>query len=184
MSKILVNRSTRAKVALVPVLSLGMFGGFLALAAPANAETSRYGCTVDPLDPEDLRGDKVDFSIKVDCNGEKTVEIRQWIYEDERGHHHDDRLAERTVSVDFDRHDDATTIHCYVDFGDDHGRHDYAINKHDDCEDLEMDDRKHDRKVEEVYQLVSFRVQNHGGHWSDWTDGEKSAVVEVDHHGH
>ncbi|WP_160141881.1 hypothetical protein [Arthrobacter sp. SLBN-122] len=47
-----------------------------------------------------------------------------------------------------------------------------------------MDDRKHDRKVEEVYQLVSFRVQNHGGHWSDWTDWEESAVVEVDHHGH
>ncbi|TQJ34067.1 hypothetical protein [Arthrobacter sp. SLBN-122] len=111
MSNTQKNHSTRAKVALVPVLSLGMFGGFLALAAPANAETSRYGCTVDPLDPEDLSGDKVDFSIKVDCNGEKSVEIRQWIYENERGHHHDDRLAERTVSVDFDRHDDATTIH-------------------------------------------------------------------------
>ncbi|TQJ34068.1 hypothetical protein FBY36_1296 [Arthrobacter sp. SLBN-122] len=71
-----------------------------------------------------------------------------------------------------------------MDFGDDHGRHDYAMNNHDDCKDLEMDDRKHDRKVEEVYQLVSFRVQNHGGHWSDWTDWEESAVVEVDHHGH
>ena len=184
MSNTQKNHSTRAKVALVPVLSLGMFGGFLALAAPANAETSRYGCTVDPLDPEDLRGDKVDFSIKVDCNGEKTVEIRQWIYEDERGHHHDDLLAERTVSVDFDRHDDATTIHCYVDFGDDHGRHDYAMNKHDDCDDLKKYDRKYDRKVEEVYQRVQFRVENHGGHWSDWTDWEKSAVVEVDDHGH
>ena len=65
-----------------------------------------------------------------------------------------------------------------VDFGDDHGRHDYATNMR--CDDV----GNHHRKVEEVYQLVSFRVQNHGGHWSDWTDWEKSAVVEVDHHGH
>ena len=176
-------RSTRARVALVPVLSLGMLGGFLSLAAPANAETSRYGCTVDPLDPEDLRGDKVDFLIKVDCNGEKTVEIRQRIYEDERGsRHNDDLLAKRLVTVDFDRRDDARTIHCYLDFGD-HGRHDDARNK-DGCDDVDRYDHKDDRKVEEVYQLVSFRVQNHGGHWSDWTDWEKSAVVEVDHHGH
>ncbi|WP_461857252.1 hypothetical protein [Arthrobacter sp. C152] len=137
-----------------------MFGGFLALAAPANAETSRYGCTVDPLDPKDLHGDDVDFSIKADCNGEKTVEIRQRIYEDERGSHHDDLLAKRLVTVDFDRHDDARTLHYRVDVDD------------------------HHRNGEEVYQLVSFRVQNHGGHWSDWTEWEKSAVVEVDHHGH
>ena len=160
MSNTPINRSTRAKITLVPVLSLGLLGGFLALAAPANAETSRYGCTVDPLDPKDLHGDDVDFSIKVDCNGEKTVEIRQRIYEDERGHHDDDLLAKRLVTVDFDRHDDARTLHYRVDVGD------------------------HHRKGEEVYQLVSFRVQNHGGHWSDWTAWEKSAVVEVDHHGH
>lgn len=159
MSNTAINRSTRARVALVPVLSLGMFGGFLALAAPANAETSRYGCTVDPLDPKDLHGDDVDFGIKVDCNGEKTVEIRQRIYEDDRGHH-DDLLAKRLVTVDFDRHDDARTLHYRVDVDD------------------------HHRNGEEVYQLVSFRVQNHGGHWSDWTDWEKSAVVDVDHHGH
>ena len=179
MSNTQKTHSTRARVALVPVLSLGMFGGFLALAAPANAETSRYGCTVDPLDPTNLHGDKVDFRIKADCNGEKTVEIRQRIYEDDRGSRHDDDLlVKRLVTVDFDRHDHATTVRYCVDFDDDHGRHDYATNMR--CDDV----GNHHRKVEEVYQLVSFRVQNHGGHWSDWTDWEKSAVVEVDHHGH
>lgn len=161
-----------------------MFGGFLALAAPANAETSRYGCTDDPLDPKvqyhNQYHNRVDFDIKADCNGEKTVEIRQRIYEDDRGsRRHDDLLIERTVRADFDRRDDARTLDYCVDFGDDHGRHDYAMHKSD-CDDVD----NHHRKVEEVYQLVSFRVQNHGGHWSDWTDWEKSAVVEVDHHGH
>ena len=56
MSKTSVNRSTRAKVALVPVLSLGLLGASMALAAPAQAETTRYGCTVDPLDPKDQHG--------------------------------------------------------------------------------------------------------------------------------
>lgn len=158
MSKSSVNRSTRAKVALIPVVSMGLFGASVAMAAPAQAETSSYGCTVDPLDPKDLRGDYAEFSFKVDCNGEKTVEISQRIYENERGsRHHDDLLAERVVTVDFDRHDDARTIDYCVDVG------------------------HHDR---DVYQRVQFRVQNHGGHWSDWTDWEKSAVVEVDDHGH
>ncbi|MDT0169334.1 hypothetical protein [Pseudarthrobacter sp. BRE9] len=153
MSKTSVSRSTRAKVALVPVVSMGLFGASVAMAAPAQAETSGYGCTVDPLDPKDLHGDDADFSFKVDCNGEKTVEIRQRIYEDERGsHHNDDLIVKRLVTVEFDHHDDARTIHYCVDVG------------------------NHDR---DVYQLVSFRVE-HGGHWSDWTDWEKSAVVEVD----
>jgi len=161
MSNTGTNRPTRAKMALVPLVSLGLLGVFLGLAAPANADTSRNGCTVNPLDPKDVRGDDVDFRITVDCNGQKTVEIRQRAYEDERGpRRNDDLLAKRVVTEEFGRHDDARTLHFYVDV------------------------RNHDRKGEEVYQLVSFRVQNHGGHWSDWTPWEKSAVVEVDHHGH
>jgi len=150
------NRSTKARNALVPLVSLGLLGVSLAMAAPANAETSRNGCTVNPLDPKDLRGNDVDFRITVDCSGQKTVEIRQRIYEDERGpRHNDDLLVKRQFTEEFDRHDDARTVHYFVDV------------------------RNHDRKGEEVYQLVSFRVENHGGHWSDWTPWEKSAVVDV-----
>ncbi|BCW80278.1 hypothetical protein [Arthrobacter sp. NicSoilC5] len=157
MSNTRIKRPTRARLAMVPVLSLGLFGGFLALAAPANAETSRNGCTVDPKDPKDLRGNKVDFRIKVDCNGEKTVEIRQLRYEDDPGPRSSDDFLGRTVFTEqFDRHDGARTLSSI----------DRVPNL----------DR---RGAEEVYQLVSFRVQNHGGHWSDWTPWEKSAVVEV-----
>jgi len=161
MSNTGTNRPTRARVALVPLVSLGLLGASLALAAPANAETSRNGCTVNPLDPKDLRGNDVDFRITVDCNGKKTVEIRQRIYEDERGpRHNDDLLVNRLFTEEFGSHDGSRTVHFSVDV------------------------RNHDRNGEKVYQLVSFRVQNHGGHWSDWTPWEKSAVVEVDHHGH
>lgn len=153
MSTTGTNRQTKARTALVPLVSLGLLGVSLAMAAPANAETSRNGCTVNPLDPKDLRGDDVDFRITVDCNGQKTVEIRQRIYEDES--HHDDLLVKRQFTEEFGRHDDARTVHYFVDV------------------------RNHDRKGEKVYQLVSFRVENHGGHWSDWTPWEKSAVVEV-----
>ncbi|MGN7199791.1 hypothetical protein [Arthrobacter sp. SAFR-044] len=142
---------------MVPVLSLGLFGGLLAMAAPANAETSRNGCTVDPKDPKDLRGNKVDFRIKVDCDGGKTVQIRQLRYEDDRGPRRSDDFLGRTVFTEqFDRHDGARTISSI----------DHVPNL----------DR---RGAEEVYHLVSFRVENHNGHWSDWTAWEKSAVVEV-----
>ena len=85
MSNTPKNRATMAKIALVPVFSLGLLGASVAIAAPVQAETSRYGCSVDPRDPKALRGNRVDFRIKVDCSGEKTVQIRQLRYEDERG---------------------------------------------------------------------------------------------------
>lgn len=151
------TRSTRAKIALVPALSLGLLGGSVAMAAPAQAETSRYGCTVDPLDPRDLRGNRVDFKIKVDCYGEKTVQIRQLRYENERGpRRSDDFLGSSHFTEKFDRRDDARTIHSV----------DHLPNL----------DR---RGAEEVNHLVSFRVKDDGGHWSDWTRWEKSDVVEV-----
>jgi hypothetical protein len=138
-----------------------MFGGSLALASPAQATDDHddhgRGCTVEPLNPKDLRGSKVDFKIEVDCNGNKTVEIRQLRYEDEHGpRRSDDFLGYSCFYVDFDRHDEARTVHSI----------DHVPNL----------DR---RGAEEVYHLVSYRVKNNGGHWSDWTDWEKSEVVEV-----
>lgn len=158
MSNTPINRATKAKIALVPVVSLGLLGGLIAVAAPANAETSRYGCTVDPLDPRDLRGNKVDFRIKVDCNGEKTIQIRQKRYEDEKGPRRTDELLGKSrFTEEFDRKDDAIIIRSV----------DVVKNL----------DR---RGSEEVYHVVSFRVQNKGGHWSDWTRWEESDVVKID----
>lgn len=101
-------------VALVPVLSLGLLGGSVAMAAPAQAETSRNGCTVDPLAPRDFRGNRVDFKIKVHCYGEKTVQIRQLRYEDEPGpRRSDDFVGSSYFTQKFERRDDARTIHSF-----------------------------------------------------------------------
>lgn len=143
------TRSTRARIALVPVLSVGMLGGSVAMAAPAQAETSRNGCTVEPRHPTDLRGDRFDFRIDVSCKGGKTVQIRQLRYEDERGRHNDDFLGSSYFKESFDWRDHSRTIHS-VDHADHRGSND-------------------------VYQLVSFRVADERGHWSDWTRWEKSS---------
>ncbi|HET7140507.1 MAG TPA: hypothetical protein VFI36_10140 [Arthrobacter sp.] len=101
-------------VALVPVLSLGLLGGSVAMAAPAQAETSRNGCTVDPLAPRDFRGNRVDFKIKVHCYGEKTVQIRQLRYEDEPGpRRSDDFVGSSYFTQKFERRNDARTIHSF-----------------------------------------------------------------------
>ncbi|WP_045731160.1 hypothetical protein [Pseudarthrobacter chlorophenolicus] len=152
------TRSIRAKMALVPALTLGLLGGAAAVAAPAQAnDNHRDGCTVDPLKPTDLRGKRVDFKIKVDCYGERTVQIRQLRYEDERGpRRSDDFLGGSNFYEHFNRHDGARTLHSV----------DRVPNL----------DR---RGGEEVYHVVSFRVRDDRGHWSDWTRWEKSPVADV-----
>jgi hypothetical protein len=162
-------RSTRARIALVPLLSLGLLGGSVAFAGPAlghdDRRDDRHGCTVKPLDPKDLRGNKVDFRIKVQCDdkdgkkdGKRTVHIRQLRYEDEKGPRRTDDLLGRS--------------HFYEEFkkDDDKAR---TINSVDKVRNLDR------RGAEEVYHVVSFRVQKGNGDWSDWTKWEKSDVVEV-----
>lgn len=158
------TRSIRAKIALVPALSLGLLGGSVAMAAPAQANydrhDDRHGCTVKPLDPKDLRGKWVDFRIKVDCDGKdgkKTVHIRQLRYEDEKGPRRtDDFLGRSHFFENIKKSDDAKIIH--------------SVDK--------VRNLDH-RGAEEVYHLVSFRVQKDNGHWSDWTEWKKSDVVEI-----
>lgn len=153
------TRSFRAKIALVPVLSLGLLGGSVAIGAPAAAYNDyRHGCNVKPLEPHDLRGNRVDFQIKVHCYGEKTVQIRQLRYEDERGpHRSDDFLGGSHFKEDFHKQYDD---HRY-------------IRSVDRVWNLDR------RGAEEVYHLTSFRVKDHHGHWSGWTHWEESPVKEL-----
>jgi hypothetical protein len=147
------SRPRTAKFTLVSAVALGLIGGPAALAAPADASTSLRGCTVDPLRPTE-RNHWVDFRIKVDCKDNKTVQIRQLRYEDERGRI-DDFLGRSTFWQSFNRRDDSVTIHSY-DRVPIQGRH----------------------NSEKVYQLVSFRVRT-GNHWSDWTRWEMSKEATV-----
>ena len=86
------TRSIRAKIALVPALSLSLLGGSAAMAAPAQADydhdhDSKHGCTVEALKPSDERGVWVNFKISVNCeHGKRTVHIKQERYEADRGH--------------------------------------------------------------------------------------------------
>ena len=155
------TRSRAVRIALIPAVALGLIGGPVAAAGPAVASTSERGCTVDPLKPvkhdnKDRSKVRVDFRIRVDCNGNKTVEIRQQRFNDDhRGR--DDLLGKTRFWESFDRRDDSVTIHSY----------DRVPNL----------DR---RGSEEVYQLVSFRVQSgNSDHWSDWTRWEKSDVAKI-----
>ena len=144
-------RPRTSRFALVSAVTLGLLGGPVALAAPADASASLRGCTVEALKPS-LRDHQIDFRIKVDCNGNKTVQIKQLRFEDERGRRHDDLTGVSWFWRSLDRHDDSVTIHNYVDR---HGS-------------------------QRVYQLVSFRVRSgNSDNWSDWSSWDKSEVLSV-----
>ena len=135
---------------LIPAVTLGLIGGPVAVAGPATASTSERGCTVDPRKPT-AQDHRVDFRIRVDCNGNKTVQVRQLRVEaDNRGR--DDLLGKTTFWESFDRRDDSVTLHGY----------------------------EWSRGLDKVYQLVSFRVRSgNSDHWSDWTRWEKSDVARI-----
>jgi len=148
------SRPRSARFALASALTLGLIGGPVALAAPADASTDFRGCTVDPLTPTE-RHHWVDFRIEVDCKDHRSVQIRQLRFEEEHGRRHDDFLGRSVFWESFNRRDDSVTIHSY--------------------------DRVHDRRgSEKVYQLVSFRVRS-GDHWSNWTHWEMSEVATIGH---
>ena len=153
------SRTRAARIALIPAVALGLIGGPVATAGPAAAATSERGCTVNPLKPTkqdnwDRSRTTVDFRIYVNCIGNRTVQIRQLRFEDERGRN-DEFLGWSTFWKSFDRRDDAVRIHSF-----DHVRNGPG--------------------TEEVYQLVSFRVRSgNSDHWSDWTRWEKSDVARI-----
>ncbi len=157
------TRPLRTNIAVLSVVSLGLLGSSVALAAPAGAQTSERGCTVEPLKPtlvhEDDKKDKndkkrsthkVDFKIRVDCNGNKEVLIRQKRFED------DDKLGTSHFDEEFRGGDKKMTINSL---------HHVPNSKGE----------------EKVYHIVSFRVKT-GNNWSDWTQWEKSDVLKIGGH--
>jgi hypothetical protein len=149
------TRSARAKIALVPALSVSLFAGSVAMAAPAQAnDDSIRGCTVKPLKPTDERGNWVNFRISVTCDGgRRTVHIRQIRYEADRGR--DTRLGDDYFVRHLDRND-----HCKIE------------------DSLDQVKQNLDRQgSEEVYHVVSFAVENGDGDLSHWSDWEKSEVL-------
>jgi hypothetical protein len=146
------SRPFGTRFALISAVSLGLIGGPVGLAVPADASTSLRGCTVDPLKPTDERNNRADFRIRVDCNGNKTVEIRQNRFEKD-SHGRDDFLGRSTFKESFDRHDGRITIH--------------SVDKVD-----------KDKGKDRVYHEVSFRVKT-GNNWSDWTRWERSDVATI-----
>ncbi|MEV7134041.1 hypothetical protein AB0N24_14235 [Arthrobacter sp. NPDC093128] len=141
------------RFALISAVSLGLIGGPVALAVPADASTSLRGCTVDPLKPTDAGKNVAEFKIRIHCNGNKVVDVRQKRFEKDR-HGKDDKLGDFTWrNLDFGRHDDHTTV----------SKKDW-IDK--------------DKGKDRVYQEVSFRVKS-GHNWSDWTKWERSDVATI-----
>ncbi|WP_454699583.1 hypothetical protein [Arthrobacter humicola] len=148
------SRPLGTRFALISAVSLGLIGGPVALAVPADAATSLRGCTVDPLKPTDAGKNVAEFKIRIHCNGNKVVDVRQKRFEKDR-QGRDDKLGNTTEwkRLEFDRGDRRITLSKKAD-----------IDK--------------DRNKDRVYQEVSFRVKS-GNNWSDWTKWERSEVARI-----
>ncbi|MBT2593781.1 hypothetical protein [Arthrobacter sp. ISL-72] len=151
------SRPFGTRFALISAVSLGLIGGPVALAIPADASTSLRGCTVDPLKPttehkkdEWKKGEwkkEVDFKIRIDCNGNKTVKIHQKLFKKDS---HGRDLGYCKFEKHFSSHDGRVTTNCPCDV----------------------------HKGDKVYHEVSFQVKT-GNNWSDWTKWERSEVVTI-----
>ncbi|MEK0156299.1 hypothetical protein [Arthrobacter oryzae] len=147
------SRAFGTRVALISAVSLGLIGGPVALAVPADASTSLRGCTVNPLKPTDAGKNLAEFKIRIDCNGNKTVDVRQKRFEKDR-HGRDDKLGNfEWKKLEFDKHDGRVTVST-------------------------RDSVHRDKGRDRVYQEVSFRVKS-GNNWSDWTKWERSDVAVI-----
>lgn len=156
------SRSARAKMALVPVVSLGLLGGSAALAAPAQADhdNSIRGCTVKAERPSHEHGIRVNFKITIHCDDgrKRTVKVEQRRFEKDSGH--DTWLGSDRYERDMNRHDRTKTINSR----DDVPRY---LDRYD---------------GEEVYHKVRFAVRYENGKWSDWS-GWKDSPVRYDING-
>ncbi|MCU1517658.1 MAG: hypothetical protein JWQ75_2379 [Pseudarthrobacter sp.] len=153
------TRSLRAKIALIPALSLGLLAGSAAIAAPAQADNdrdSKHGCTVKALKPSDERGIWVNFQIKVNCeDGKRTVHIKQVRYEADRGR--DTRLGEDYFERD--------------------------VKGHKVIDSLDKVRQNLDRKgSEEVYHVIWYGVENDRGKVTQWHYDKSPTLRYVNSH--
>ena len=147
------SRPFGTRFALISAVSLGLIGGPVALAVPADASTSLRGCTVNPLKPTDAGKNLAEFKIRIHCNGNKIVDVRQKRFEKDR-HGRDDKLgSSEWRRLEFNRHDERMTL-------------------------SKKDTVDKDKGKDRVYQEVSFRVKS-GNDWSDWTKWERSDVAVI-----
>jgi hypothetical protein len=155
------RRSIAARLALVSTVSLGLVAGPIAVAAPAMADyVSNRDCKVKAVKPHPYThyGHKyVNFKIRIDCEKDRKVQVRQQLWEQDYGRDRDDRL------------DDRRRFEKWVD-------KDYDVvidSKHR----LRNTEARGDRH-EEVYHMVSYRVKDGNG-WTQWSDWHVSKVVSV-----
>jgi hypothetical protein len=97
------SRPSRAKVALVSAMTLGLAAGGVALAAPAQAATTNNPSTVAPLKPVfagfNSSGTKlVDYQINVYCNSNRSVYIEEQRWESDDWPNGDDHLGNSAFS--------------------------------------------------------------------------------------
>jgi hypothetical protein len=152
---IIPTMKTRARIALVPALSLSLLGGSAAMAAPVQTDYdhgSINGCTVKPLKPTDERGIWVNFKISVKCDdGRRTVHIRQVRYEADPGR--DTFLGSDYFTPD--------------------------VRGYKTIDSLDKVPPNLDRRgSEEVYHKISFAVENEHGKLSKWSDWKKSETLK------
>ncbi|KIS25869.1 hypothetical protein TV39_17570 [Arthrobacter sp. SPG23] len=110
------SRPSRAKVALVSAMTLGLAAGGVALAAPAQAATTNYACTVTPLKPVfagfNSSGTKlVDYQIQVRCYNNRSVYIEQQRWESDDWPNGDDHLGNSSFSRSLGYYSGIVTIH-------------------------------------------------------------------------
>lgn len=153
------SRPSRAKVALVSAMTLGLAAGGVALAAPAQAAATNYACTVTPLKPVfagfNSSGTKlVDYQIQVRCYNNRSVYIEQQRWESDDWPNGDDHLGTSTFSRHLNQYSGTVTI-----------------SNIRTLVDGEIGN-------EEVYQKVSFQ-EGSGGVWSPYTGWYYSGVTSM-----
>ncbi|MDQ0867720.1 hypothetical protein QFZ70_000193 [Arthrobacter sp. V1I9] len=145
--------STQARIALVPVLALGLLGGSAAIAGPAAADYDQKirGCTVKPVKPSHERGGGVNFKISVQCDDGRKVHVRQKLNEEDPGK--DTKFYDKLIKRHVNRSDRFIN-----------SRHSVPryLDQHD---------------GEEVYHEISFAVEDGNGKLSKWSDWKKSPTL-------
>ncbi|MEV4414091.1 hypothetical protein [Catellatospora sp. NPDC049609] len=135
----------------------------LGLAMPAQAATTRDGCTVDPQTPFHngtftAGGDKwIDYDVEVDCNAGRTIEIEMQRWEADNGlNGADDLIGTSSTTRTFNTTSGWTWTITGVLPDNDGGLDQYS----------------------EMYQRVRFRVNSNGvyGSWTAWEDSNVRSI--------